>query len=239
MPVIFDHRNKKKSLFTHRETIEALNTEIQNLTKVIEEKTLGAEDTNLNELRKLRDELTSQRDNLKSEVSNLKGDKETMQQEITELKDENGKLETKITNSNLEVQSRTNEMNREIRRKERAEREVKVRNTLEILLVKLIFDENKLLKTFSSGSDGNSKASDILLLQQFRFYLKQEDMLFDVLSSSSFWTYRILSIEYLLLQAQWNKSKQIFTIRYVQIDELPRTKKQCRVKQFRIVVIET
>ena len=156
---------KKNSLFTLRETIEALNTEIQNLTKVIEEKTLGAEDTNLNELRKLRDELTSQRDNLKSEVANLKGDKETMQQEITELKDENGKLETKITNSNLEVQSRTNEMNREIRRKERAEREVKVRNTLEILLVKSIFDENKLLKTFSSGSDGNSKASDILLLQ--------------------------------------------------------------------------
>ena len=30
-----------------RETIETLNTEIQNLTKVIEEKTLGAEDTNL------------------------------------------------------------------------------------------------------------------------------------------------------------------------------------------------
>ena len=113
-----------------RETIEALNTEIQNLTKVIEEKTLGAEDTNLNELRKLRDELTSQRDNLKGEVANLKGDKDTMQQEIVELKDENGKLETKITNSNLEVQSRTNEMNREIRRKERAEREVKVQNTL-------------------------------------------------------------------------------------------------------------
>ena len=48
-----------------RETIETLNTEIQNLTKVIEEKTLGAEDTNLNELRKLRDELVSQRDSLK------------------------------------------------------------------------------------------------------------------------------------------------------------------------------
>ena len=55
-----------------RETIEALNTEIQNLTKVIEEKTLGAEDTNLNELRKLRDELTNQRDNLKGEVAALK-----------------------------------------------------------------------------------------------------------------------------------------------------------------------
>ena len=52
-----------------RETIETLNTEIQNLTKVIEEKTLGAEDTNINELRKLRDELTQQRDNLQLEVT--------------------------------------------------------------------------------------------------------------------------------------------------------------------------
>ena len=125
--------NKKITQFielSFRETIEALNTEIQNLTKVIEEKTLGAEDTNLNELRKLRDELTSQRDNLKGEVANLKGDKDAMQQQITELKDENAKLEVKITNSNLEVQSRTNEMNREIRRKERAEREVKVKFSL-------------------------------------------------------------------------------------------------------------
>ncbi len=74
-----------------RETIETLNTEIQaksraqyenchfatvflvqNLTKVIEEKTLGAEDTNLNELRKLRDELTTQRDNLRVEVAELR-----------------------------------------------------------------------------------------------------------------------------------------------------------------------
>ena len=106
------------------------------MTKVIEEKTLGAEDTNLNELRKLRDELTSQRDNLKGEVANLKGDKDAMQQQITELKDENAKLEVKITNSNLEVQSRTNEMNREIRRKERAEREVKVNKTTETLVPK-------------------------------------------------------------------------------------------------------
>ena len=60
-----------------------MNTEIQNLTKVIEEKTLGAEDTNLNELRKLRDELTSQRDNLKSEVTSLKTQQEATTQEIT------------------------------------------------------------------------------------------------------------------------------------------------------------
>ena len=56
-----------------RETIETLNTEIQNLTKVIEEKTLGAEDTNLNELRKLRDELTNQRDGLKARITLIIG----------------------------------------------------------------------------------------------------------------------------------------------------------------------
>jgi len=108
-----------------RETIETLNTEIQNLTKVIEEKTLGAEDTNLNELRKLRDELTNQRDNLKSEVNELKNQKELTTQTIADLKDENAKQEVKISTVTQDLQSRTNEMNREIRRKERAEREVK------------------------------------------------------------------------------------------------------------------
>ena len=39
------------------------------VVQVIEEKTLGAEDTNINELRKLRDELTQQRDNLQLEVT--------------------------------------------------------------------------------------------------------------------------------------------------------------------------
>ena len=50
---------------------------------MIEEKTLGAEDTNLNELRKLRDELTSQRDNLKAEVASLKTLQESTKQEIS------------------------------------------------------------------------------------------------------------------------------------------------------------
>ena len=56
---------------------------------MIEEKTLGAEDTNLNELRKLRDELTSQRDNLKAEVASLKTQQESTKQEIS------GKLKKK------------------------------------------------------------------------------------------------------------------------------------------------
>ena len=108
-----------------RETIEALNTEIQNLTKIIEEKTLGAEDTNLNELRKLRDELTNQRDSLKGEVSQLKAEQDVTARRISELQNDKDGLETKITALQQDVQSKTNEMNREIRRKERAEREVK------------------------------------------------------------------------------------------------------------------
>ena len=68
-----------------RETIETLNTEIQNLTKVIEEKTLGAEDTNINELRKLRDELTQQRDNLQLEVAELKSKFEANEAKVEAL----------------------------------------------------------------------------------------------------------------------------------------------------------
>ena len=68
-----------------RETIETLNTEIQNLTKVIEEKTLGAEDTNINELRKIRDELTQQRDNLTLEVSELKAKYEANEAQVQDL----------------------------------------------------------------------------------------------------------------------------------------------------------
>ena len=108
-----------------RETIETLNTEIQNLTKVIEEKTLGAEDTNLNELRKLRDELTSQRDNLKIEVKELTALIDTKEEETSSARAENSRLEGRLTALTNELQARTNEMNREIRRKERTEREVK------------------------------------------------------------------------------------------------------------------
>ena len=108
-----------------RETIETLNTEIQNLTKVIEEKTLGAEDTNLNELRKLRDELTSQRDNLKIEAKELTALIDTKDEAISAVRAENSRLDGRLTALTNELQARTNEMNREIRRKERTEREVK------------------------------------------------------------------------------------------------------------------
>ena len=108
-----------------RETIETLNTEIQNLTKVIEEKTLGAEDTNINELRKLRDELVNQRDGLKTEVEELEKKDQEQASMIKNLNLEISKLESKVAAITNDLQSRTNEMNREIRRKERTEREVK------------------------------------------------------------------------------------------------------------------
>ena len=108
-----------------RETIETLNTEIQNLTKVIEEKTLGAEDTNINELRKLRDELTQQRDNLQLEVAELKSKYEANEAQVETLTTEKSNQEKEINELQQEAQSRNNEMNREMRRKERAERELK------------------------------------------------------------------------------------------------------------------
>ena len=58
-------------------------------------------------------------------MNELKNQKELTAQTIVELKEENSKLEGKNATINQDLQSRTNEMNREIRRKERAEREVK------------------------------------------------------------------------------------------------------------------
>ncbi|CAB4065924.1 unnamed protein product [Lepeophtheirus salmonis] len=108
-----------------RETIEALNTEIQNLSKTVEEKTLGAEDTNVNELRKLRDELIAQKDSLSNEVSKLKERVKQLTEENETLGIDKESLETSIHQLKDDLSSRTNEMNREIRRKERTEREVK------------------------------------------------------------------------------------------------------------------
>ena len=88
-----------------RETIETLNTEIQNLTKVIEEKTLGAEDSNLNELRKLRDELTSQRDNLRVEVRELAAAAGEKEEAIGAVRAENVRLDGRMTALTNELQA--------------------------------------------------------------------------------------------------------------------------------------
>ena len=52
---------------------------------MIEEKTLGAEDTNVNELRKLRDELLGQRDNLKGQLARAK-EEEAIEKKLLERK---------------------------------------------------------------------------------------------------------------------------------------------------------
>ncbi|XP_040570341.2 LOW QUALITY PROTEIN: cilia- and flagella-associated protein 58-like [Lepeophtheirus salmonis] len=132
-----------------RETIEALNTEIQNLSKTVEEKTLGAEDTNVNELRKLRDELIAQKDSLSNEVSKLKERVKQLTEENETLGIDKESLETSIHQLKDDLSSRTNEMNREIRRKERTEREVK---TLKVDVerkrneIKLVEETNNQMK---------------------------------------------------------------------------------------------
>ena len=146
-----------------RETIETLNTEIQNLTKVIEEKTLGAEDTNLNELRKLRDELTTQRDNLKADVKELTGQLGQKDEEIAGLKADKAKLEGRIVGVSNDLQSRTNEMNREIRRKERTEREVKqLRTEVEAKVAEIA----ELAEDSASVQESVGKLEDALVEQR-------------------------------------------------------------------------
>jgi chromosome segregation ATPase len=111
-----------------RETIETLNTEIQALTKVIEEKIVGSEDINLSGLRKTRDELTAQRDTLKIELKELKVEHEGNLTVIKDLTEEGQTLKGTVTTLRNELSLKTNELNREIRRKERSDREVKQLN---------------------------------------------------------------------------------------------------------------
>ena len=79
---------------------------------MIEEKTLGAEDTNINELRKLRDELTQQRDNLQLEVTELKTKYQANEETVEQLSKDKTDQEKEIADLNQEAQSRNNEMNR-------------------------------------------------------------------------------------------------------------------------------
>ena len=73
---------------------------------------MGAEDTNINELRKLRDELTQQRDNLQLEVTELKTKYQANEETVEQLSKDKTDQEKEIADLNQEAQSRNNEMNR-------------------------------------------------------------------------------------------------------------------------------
>ena len=96
------------------------------------------------------------------------------------MRDEKAGLETKITTLQQDVQSKTNEMNREIRRKERAEREVKtLRHDIE--------SKNKEineLKTEKRKVEGHVSSLETTLTDQ-RHMTENLDKKLEVVNASS------------------------------------------------------
>ena len=108
-----------------RENIESLNSEIQTMTKTIEEYIAGAEDITLMQARKDKEELVMQVQNLTEDVKRLMEEAEGHSQQIETLRGRGDELEEKNSRLKNELQAKTNALNREMRRKERSEREVK------------------------------------------------------------------------------------------------------------------
>lgn len=115
-----------------RENIESLNAEIQTMTKTIEGYIAGAEDVTLMQARKDKEELAMQVQDLSEEVKRLTGEAGAHARQIEELRGRGDELEERSSRLRGELQARTNALNRETRRKERSEREVKaMRETID------------------------------------------------------------------------------------------------------------
>ena len=108
-----------------RENIETLNAEIQTMTKTIEEYIARAEDVTLMQARKDKEELVMQVQDLKEDVKRLTKEGEGHSQQIDRLRGRGGELTSTNLRLKNELQAKTSALNRETRRKERSEREVK------------------------------------------------------------------------------------------------------------------
>ncbi|KAG5278608.1 hypothetical protein AALO_G00100820, partial [Alosa alosa] len=109
------------------ETIQALKQEIVNLTKLLEQGaglSVGQEQT-VGDLLKVRDELSKERDNLLKEVVTLR---QNLTQAISNQQDVESQKESAmetITKMQQDIQVRQNECSRELRRREKLEKELR------------------------------------------------------------------------------------------------------------------
>ena len=102
------------------------------MTKTIEGHIAGAEDVTLMQARKDKEELAMQVQDLSEEVKRLTGEAGAHARQIEELRGRGDELEERSSRLRGELQARTNALNRETRRKERSEREVKaMRETID------------------------------------------------------------------------------------------------------------
>ncbi|XP_064630786.1 cilia- and flagella-associated protein 58-like [Lineus longissimus] len=110
-----------------RETIQSLKLEISNLSKLVEQGaglTMGQEHS-VNELLKIKEELTKERDDQLVEIVKLRENVANAQQQQANLEQAKEEANLKISELTQDIQVRSNEAQREGRKKEKIDRELK------------------------------------------------------------------------------------------------------------------
>lgn len=110
-----------------RETIQALKHEITNLTKLVEQ---GAglnmgQDNSVQELMRAKEELTKERDQKLTEIVKLRKELTDASESLTAAENEKTEALLKISELKEDIQVKNNEAQREMRKKEKMEREFK------------------------------------------------------------------------------------------------------------------
>lgn len=117
------HKNEE----TAKETIQALKAEIANLSKLVEQGaglTIGQEHS-VNELLKIKEELTKERDEQLQDIVRLRELLAETEGEQKRLEQSETDAQAKIQELTQDIQMRNNEAQREARRKDKMERELK------------------------------------------------------------------------------------------------------------------
>ncbi|KAL3864718.1 hypothetical protein ACJMK2_006491 [Sinanodonta woodiana] len=110
-----------------RETIQSLKLEIANLSKLVEQGaglTIGQEHS-VNELLKIKEDLTKERDEQLSEIVKLRDQREQARVTEENLEKMRVEAEEKIQELNQEIQMKNNEAQREARKRDKMDRELK------------------------------------------------------------------------------------------------------------------
>ncbi|XP_062501507.1 cilia- and flagella-associated protein 58-like [Corticium candelabrum] len=110
-----------------RETIQQLKQEIENLSRLVEQGaglTMGQEHS-VQELLKLKDDLTKERDEKLAEVVKLREDLMGVTEQQKKAEHDRDEVESKVVELQEEIQRRQHDALREVRKKDKLERELK------------------------------------------------------------------------------------------------------------------
>jgi len=110
-----------------RETIQSLKLEIANLSKLVEQGaglTMGQEHS-VNELLKIKEELTKERDDSLGDIVKLREQLAQSQANMQHLEEQKNQADEKIQELAQDIQVRNNEAQREARKRDKTDREMK------------------------------------------------------------------------------------------------------------------